>query len=286
MAFSSQKQVFYQQNTNGQVTSIQAGIDNMQQPNHTMNNSICRFIRDSSSSVVRLSYPYLDQGGRTGAALITAEVQDETGDPKISPLTLLQASTNYRSILYMSFIDLDAYTAYHRQTSNAMFYWIEGNDPAQECSSSGGCVKYRSTKKEQSAFAVLLDGSSLTSNLIPLNTSNGKEYPTALDYSGDYAYGGSYSVGDKLYFLAHWSEGSRVAANLVEVDLPASGLIGSTGSAGGNHPVMTCQQLKSSIASLQYKQTHGGLTTAQQTTLKSEEGAYWAQCVQKTLPPH
>jgi hypothetical protein len=211
--FSPPKPVFVILRKDGQDFLLKSGADDVFGVYcYKTTNSISRISVDTKQSRVRVSYPFVDDRGRTAQALLTVIVEDDYHEPVITPLALVQASQNHRSILQATFVESDAESARDQHVNDAMFYWIEGNDPD---------LAHNSKPKEQSSLGIVLHEFSVTSQPIILNTSNGREQPTPLISAGHYAYAGSYRMGNTLYFLSHWAEASGIKANLVKVPIQA-----------------------------------------------------------------
>ncbi|MEQ1827133.1 MAG: sialidase family protein [Pirellula sp.] len=220
--FSSGKPVYYQ--VDGGVTSIPVLVGADPMYSHFVykaTNSISRISTDTTSSRVRLTYPWVNANGRTAIAVINVEVPNDFAAPVVLPVAMFQAIDSSCSVLASSFIDPDATGAVNWKSNTAMLYWIEGSTDVAKESYVRYCVFHG-----ESGYS-------------PPAIIGGPSKPTVS--SGHYTYGGSYTHSDgSLNFLPLWVEAGGIRANLVTVP-PDPGPVRFNAvwtKAAGNNPAV------------------------------------------------
>jgi hypothetical protein len=168
-------------------------------------NGISRLSYDDKSSRVRLSYPFLDDSGRTAIAIVDAEIIEESQAPYVQNVAIVKAVDAKSSILASSFIDPDAKTSRQIKSHRAVFYYQEG------VNAGDGKARVR--------FRISDDSKMFLSQ--PLALSNGTARTWNPTWSlGHYMYGGAFVHEGKLKFLAQWSEVDGIHGNIVTLDAP------------------------------------------------------------------
>jgi len=159
-------------------------------------NSISRISTDASSSKVRLAYQFVDNHGRTAIAVVKAEVPANDGNPIVTPIRTIRASSSARSTLAMAFVDPDAAIVKQTKSNTAMLYWVEG-----------------ALDKTVPSLAryTLFSGDG---DFSPVGTLSDSWTPTTS--IGHYMTGGSFlGTSKKPSFVAQWAQPNGVFANMV-----------------------------------------------------------------------
>ncbi len=197
--FSQPKQINYWVEQGGVRTKIPSGVDKTYGDLvYKATNSISRISTDTSSSKVRLSYPWVDANGRSALAVIKVEVPNETAEPLVSPVAMFRAVHASNSILSSSFIEPDPAGSTVARTNASVLYWVEGStDPTQDA-----YVRYSIFRGE-------------VSGTLPAILA-GPYKPTVS--VAHYMYGGSFFPSDGSFnYLAQWVQQDGIRANIVTI---------------------------------------------------------------------
>ena len=191
--FSAAKSINYVENGK----ALPGGVDDPYgQFVYKFTNSISRISTDAKSSKVRLAYQYVDQNGRTAIAVVKAEIPANDGDPIVTPIRTIRASTKAQSTLAAAFIDPDAATVNTTKSNTALLYWMEGSLDA--------------TVPSQARYILFRGDKDFT----PAAKLSGSWTPTT--GIGHYMAGGSYlGPNNKPAFVAQWAQPNSINANIV-----------------------------------------------------------------------
>lgn len=165
-------------------------------------NSISRISTDSSSSKIRISYPAVDDNGRTMMVLANVTCPEDAGQPIVQPLKVIKGNKAAgNSVLCATFVDADV-TIAKVGKNTALFYWLEGTGvPTPPYTEPDGKV---------SVNCMLVDGSSGTGPVKSLAKDLDRNYSV-----GHYIGSGSAMFLGKPNFFVHFPQKAGMRGYLV-----------------------------------------------------------------------
>lgn len=169
--------------------------------------AISRVSIDKMSSKIRVAYQSVNEHGRQEACIIRVEVREPNQAPSVFPVrTVRPKNATDHSVMHFAFVDPDYIDMPVGIVSNtSILYWIES--PKQGMTNGAASARY-----------MMFEGDFNTSCPGDLSTKNGvPTFWTGMVHPGHYLNGGFFWKDNTLNYLAQWSEGDGLKANIVTV---------------------------------------------------------------------